>query len=121
MLILKNRYNKSSAAQIHNLLSNRNIIKEYFARSPLTHIKGIACSKTDKEFLENLNEAISRNITNQGLDVDQLSVIMNMSKAKDKRIIRILRQNEDLSRSTIETGVKVNEVAYKMNRLLASN
>jgi CheY-like chemotaxis protein/anti-sigma regulatory factor (Ser/Thr protein kinase) len=39
-------------AQVNNLLTNRNMMKEYFARSPLTHIKGIAVSKADKDFLE---------------------------------------------------------------------
>src|ERR1700712_2026748 len=33
--------------QIANLLTNRNKIKEYFAQSPLVHIKSIAHSKSD--------------------------------------------------------------------------
>ncbi len=60
-------------AQISNLLNNRNIIKEYFARSPLTHIKGIACSKADKDFLEKLYGIINEHITDPELDVDKLS------------------------------------------------
>ncbi len=119
-------------AQIHNLLSNRNIIKEYFARSPLTHIKGIACSKTDKEFLENLNEAISRNITDQGLDVDQLSVIMNMSKATLYRKIKGLSDltpNELINLTRLKKAAqllsagdyKVNEVAYMIGYSLPTN
>lgn len=36
--------------QIANLLTNRNKIKEYFANSPLVHIKSIAYSKSDENF-----------------------------------------------------------------------
>ena len=43
--------------QIANLLANRAKIKEYFASSPLVHIKSMAYSKADELFLEQLNEA----------------------------------------------------------------
>lgn len=45
--------------QIASLLKNRNNIKDYFAYSPLAHIKGIAFSKADQRFLEQLNTIIS--------------------------------------------------------------
>lgn len=77
-------------AQVNNLLSNRKIIKEYFARSPLTHLKGIACSNADKDFLEELNTAIMNNITDIDLDVDQLSKMMNMSRPTLYRKIKAL-------------------------------
>lgn len=66
--------------QISNLLANRNKIKEYFANSPLVHIKSIAYSKADENFLEQLNDAIHRNIENPDLDVDHLAKIMNISR-----------------------------------------
>ena len=119
-------------AQIINLLSNRDIIKGYFARSPLTHIKGIACSKADKEFLENLNESIYEHITDAQLDVDRLSGIMNMSKATLYRKIKGLSDltpNEliNLSRlkkaaELLSTGdYKINEVAYMIGYSLPTN
>jgi DNA-binding response OmpR family regulator len=67
-------------AQIANLLSNRNKIKEYFANSPLVHIKSIAHSRSDEIFLEKLNEAIHNNLEDEDLDVDKLAKIMNMSR-----------------------------------------
>lgn len=76
--------------QITNLLSNRQIIKEYFAKSPLTHLKGIACSKADKDFLESLNSIITDNITDMDLDVEQLSKMMNMSRPTLYRKIKAL-------------------------------
>ena len=38
------------SAQISNLLMNRNKIKEYFASSPLSQIRTIGYTKTDKDF-----------------------------------------------------------------------
>src|SRR3569832_1665862 len=48
--------------QIANLLANRAKIKEYFASSPLVHIKSMAYSRADEHFLEKLNEAIHHNM-----------------------------------------------------------
>src|ERR671921_585742 len=47
-------------AQIASLLSNRNMMREYFASSPLVHIKSIAHTKADEHFLETLNETIAK-------------------------------------------------------------
>jgi len=77
-------------AQISNLLSNRMKIKEYFASSPLAHIKSIGYSKTDKNFLEGLNAAIQENITTIDIDVEHLAKIMNMSRATFYRKIKAL-------------------------------
>src|ERR1700754_1851800 len=44
--------------QIANLLTNRNKIKEYFASSPLVHIKSMAYSRADEQFLEQINDVI---------------------------------------------------------------
>src|SRR5882762_9144609 len=67
-------------AQIASLLANRNMIREYFATSPLVHIKSIAHTKADERFLENLNETIAKSIEDAELDVEQLAKIMNMSR-----------------------------------------
>jgi ligand-binding sensor domain-containing protein/signal transduction histidine kinase/DNA-binding response OmpR family regulator len=119
-------------AQITNLLSNRNIIKEYFARSPLTHLKGIGCSKADKEFLENLNNVIYEHITDSELDVDRLSSFMNMSKPTLYRKIKGLSDlspNELINLSRLKKGAellsggryKINEVAYMIGYSLPTN
>jgi DNA-binding response OmpR family regulator len=77
-------------AQISNLLLNRNKIKEHFASSPLTNIKTIGYTKTDKNFLENLKAVIDENLTNMDLDVEQLSKMMNMSRPTFYRKIKAL-------------------------------
>ena len=66
-------------AQIQSLLNNRTKVKEYFAKSPLAHIKSIAYSKADVNFLDQLNDAIYEHIENTDLDVEQLAKIMLMS------------------------------------------
>src|SRR5580765_1210271 len=60
-------------AQIDNLLANRNKLKEYYANSPLTHIKSIAYSRPDEEFLEKITSIILTNLKNAELDVEFLA------------------------------------------------
>ena len=77
-------------AQIASLLNNRNIIREYFASSPLVHIKSIAHTKADEVFLETLHETISKNIEDTDLDVEKLAQIMNMSRITLYRKIKAI-------------------------------
>ena len=76
--------------QIANLLTNRNKIKEYFASSPLVHIKSIAYSKADELFLEHMNDCILENLEDPDLDVEKLARLMNMSKPTLYRKIKSL-------------------------------
>jgi two-component system cell cycle response regulator len=66
--------------QAANLLSNRDKLKDYFAHSPLVHIKSIAHSKSDEHFLGKLNELIQAHIHLEELDIEMLSRNLNMSK-----------------------------------------
>ncbi|TDE15252.1 hybrid sensor histidine kinase/response regulator transcription factor [Dyadobacter psychrotolerans] len=120
------------SAQITNLINNRNIIKEYFARSPLTHIKGIAFSKADKEFLEQLNSIISSQIADSDLDVDMLSSMMNMSRPTLYRKIKGISDmtpNELINLSRLkraaellaESKYKINEVADMVGYSIPTN
>jgi DNA-binding response OmpR family regulator len=77
-------------AQIASLLSNRNMIREYFASSPLVHIKSMAHSKADERFLEALNDTICSNIEDVDLDVEKLAKIMNMSRITLYRKIKAI-------------------------------
>lgn len=67
-------------AQIASLIANRSMIREYFASSPLVHIKSMAHSKADEKFLELLNETIYKNIEDEHLDVEKVARILNMSR-----------------------------------------
>ncbi|RYG42611.1 MAG: response regulator transcription factor [Chitinophagaceae bacterium] len=80
--------------QIANLLSNRAKIKEYFASSPLVHIKSMAYSKADELFLEQLNEVICNNLEDTELDVEKLARLVNMSRPT---LYRKIKSISDLS------------------------
>lgn len=84
-------------AQISSLLVNRELVREYFAGSPLAHVKTMAYSKADERFLESINDAILTNMENQDLDIDMLARILNMSRATLYRKVKAI---SDLS--TIE-------------------
>lgn len=77
-------------AQIASLLANRNMVREFFASSPLVHIKSMAHSKADERFLETLHETINRNMEDAGLDVEKLAKIMNMSRITLYRKIKAI-------------------------------
>lgn len=77
-------------AQILSLLNNRNMIREFFASSPLVNIKTIAHTKADAGFLETLNETIYANLEDLDLDVEKLAQIMNMSRVTLYRKIKAI-------------------------------
>ncbi len=77
-------------AQILNLLTNRNKIKDYFASSPLVHIKSMAYSRADETFLETLNESIEKNMFDTALDVEMLAREMAMSRATFYRKVKAI-------------------------------
>jgi DNA-binding response OmpR family regulator len=81
-------------AQISSLLSNREMIRGFFASSPLVHLKSMAHSKADERFLELLNDTISKRIEDTDLDVENLASLMNMSRVT---LYRKIKAVSDLS------------------------
>lgn len=77
-------------AQITSLITNRNMLREYFANSPLVHIKSMAHSKADERFLEKLNDTIYKHIDALDLDVEKLARILNMSRITLYRKIKAI-------------------------------
>lgn len=76
--------------QIKSLLKNRKLVKEHFARFPLSEIKGVAYSKIDINFLEQLTTTVSDKLSDAALDVEALSKAMNMSRPTLYRKIKAL-------------------------------
>ncbi|WP_431241210.1 hybrid sensor histidine kinase/response regulator transcription factor [Flavobacterium sp. P21] len=76
--------------QANNLIENRKQIMNYYASSPLSHIKSIAHNKTDEKFLKKLDDEILKNITDPDLSVESLAEIMNMSRSTLYRKIKDL-------------------------------
>jgi len=67
-------------AQIVNLLTNRENIRNSYSQSPVVHLKSMAYTKADEHFLEKLNEIIQTHISNINLDVDMIADLMNLSR-----------------------------------------
>ncbi len=76
--------------QIANLILNRSKIKDYFAKSPLVHIKSMAYSRADEIFLEHLHDVIQKNLEDPDLDVEHLARYMNMSRPTLYRKIKAI-------------------------------
>lgn len=95
-------------AQITSLLSNRNMIREFFATSPLVHINSMAHTKADERFLETLNETINKNIEHTEMDVEKLAKIMNMSRVTLYRKIKAI---SDLSPQDLINIVRLKKAA----------
>lgn len=119
-------------AQISNLLSNRAKIKEYFASSPLVHIKSMGYSKADKQFLERLDTIIKENLGSMDVDVENLARLMNMSRATFHRKVKALSnltphelvnitRLQEAARLLAEGNYKVYEVADIVGYTLQSN
>jgi ligand-binding sensor domain-containing protein/signal transduction histidine kinase/DNA-binding response OmpR family regulator len=119
-------------AQISNLISNRTKIKEFFASSPLVHIKSMGYSKADKQFLEQLDAHIHANLASPDIDVENLAKLMNMSRATFHRKVKALSNLTPhelicISRLQKAAGLladgnyKVYEVADIVGYSLASN
>ncbi|RYZ55437.1 MAG: response regulator transcription factor [Chitinophagaceae bacterium] len=77
-------------AQIASLINNRAMIRDYFASSPLVHIKTMAHTKADENFLETLNETIDKNMDDAELDVEKLARILNITRITLYRKIKAI-------------------------------
>ena len=119
-------------AQIASLINNRNIIREYFANSPLVNLKSVTHSKADESFLENLHDTINRNIEDTELDVEKLAQIMNMSRItlyRKIKAISVFTPIELINNTRLKKGAellaegnhKIFEVSYMVGFSSQSN
>ncbi|GEP88817.1 DNA-binding response regulator, OmpR family, contains REC and winged-helix (wHTH) domain [Chitinophaga terrae (ex Kim and Jung 2007)] len=99
-------------AQIENLLSGRLKLKECYAQSPAVHINSIAHSKMDEAFLEKLVDTIHAHLDETQLDVERLSVLMNMSKPT---LYRKIKSISDLSPHDIINLTRLKKAADMIN------
>lgn len=67
-------------AQAANLLANRENIRNSYSQSPVAHLKSMAYTKADENFLEKLNDIINEHMADINLDVDMIAEHMNMSR-----------------------------------------
>ncbi len=77
-------------AQIANLLTNRENIRNAYSQSPIVHLKSMAYTKADEQFLERLDKIIHAHIANVNLDVGLIADLMNLSRPTLYRKINAL-------------------------------
>jgi DNA-binding response OmpR family regulator len=110
-------------AQMASLLTNRNMIREYFANSPLVHINSMAHTKADEQFLAALHAIIIEHIEEVELDVEQLARYMNMSRVTLYRKITAISDHTPLELIHITRLKKAAELLtsgdYKMYEIAA--
>lgn len=100
-------------AQIASLLANRANIKNYFAHSPLVHIKSMAHTKSDESFLDKINEFIYSHLDEQDLDVDKLAKQMNMSRPT---LFRKIKSIADLTPAELVNITRLKKAAELLAR-----
>ncbi len=119
-------------AQIASMFLNRERMMQFFHKSPLAHMRSMAHSKADEQFLEELQTVILENIDDTALDTEKLAKNLNISrstlfrKIKDIsnltpneliNIIRLKRAAELLK----DKNLKVYEVSYMVGYKHPSN
>nr|WP_315158833.1 two-component regulator propeller domain-containing protein [uncultured Flavobacterium sp.] len=101
-------------AQVDNLLSNRRHVMEYYASSPLSHLKTIAHNKTDEDFIKKLDEIIEQNMADTNLSVESLADILHMSRST---LYRKIKDISNLSPNELINNARLKKAA----ELLLSN
>jgi two-component system, cell cycle response regulator len=104
-------YTAHLLVQIANLLANRSKLKEYFTQSPLVHLKSVAQTRPDEDFLEKLNAAIQNNLDDQDLDVDKLTRLLNMSRTN---LFRKIKSLTDLTPNELINVTRLKKAAELM-------
>ena len=100
-------------AQIANLIVNRNKVKEYFANSPLAHIKSMAYTEADEQFLDEINDIVLAHIEDPDLDVEKLAKYMNMSRPT---LYRKLKGITDLTPNEVINISRLKKAAVLLSR-----
>ena len=98
--------------QVASLIKNRKKVKEYFAGSPLLHLKSITYSKSDELFLGKLQDIINKNMANPDLDVEHLAEHMNMSRPT---LYRKIKSISDLSPNELINLARLKKAAELLN------
>lgn len=75
-------------AQISNIFTNRNKVKQAFINSPDLHAGSIALTKADEIFLGKVTQIINRYLQDETFGVGQLAEEMNMSRSSLHRKIK---------------------------------
>jgi AraC-like DNA-binding protein/CheY-like chemotaxis protein len=95
-------------AQIKNLIANRMKIRDYYTHSLFAYLDTSAGSKTDRQFLTQLNSTIAEHLSDAGFDIDTLAKSLNMSRPT---LYRKIRTVSDLSPNELINVARLNKAA----------
>jgi len=95
-------------AQIDNLISNRRHVMEYYASSPLSHLKTIAHNKIDEDFIKKLDAIIDQNMADTNLSVESLADILHMSRST---LYRKIKDISNLSPNELINNARLKKAA----------
>jgi ligand-binding sensor domain-containing protein/signal transduction histidine kinase/DNA-binding response OmpR family regulator len=95
-------------AQIDNLLSNRRHVMEFYASSPLSHLKSVAHNKIDEEFIKKLDDIIDQNMADTNLSVESLADILHMSRST---LYRKIKDISNLSPNELINNARLKKAA----------
>ncbi len=79
---------------ISNLFKNREISYKQFMNKPLTHYNSVTASKVDEEYMDKLHDFIMKHISEQDLNIENLTIQLGTSKSS---LYRKLKANTGLS------------------------
>ena len=110
-------------ACISNLLSNREMLRQAFAKSPFVAVNTMALTKADEDFIKKLNEVILVNLHNPDFNMDDMADGLNVSRSNFYRKIKgvlDLTPNEYLRLERLKRAAqllkegenRVNEICY---------
>lgn len=73
---------------IQNLLRSRQSIKQAYATSPFLLQETVSISKTDKEFMQRLDEVMADHLTDSDFDINEMARLLFMSRTNLNRKMR---------------------------------
>lgn len=94
--------------QIDNILANRRHLMDFYASSPLSHLKTIAHNKTDEEFIKKLDQLIEQNMNDTNLSVESLADILHMSRST---LYRKIKDISNLSPNDLINNARLKKAA----------
>ncbi|NDV64142.1 hybrid sensor histidine kinase/response regulator transcription factor [Bacteroides sp. 224] len=106
-----------------NLIQNREKLRRAFAQSPFVAANTMALTKADEEFIKRLNDVIQANYANPEFSMDDMAVLLNMSRSNFYRKMKgvlDLSPNEYLRLERLKKAAQllnegenlVNEICY---------
>lgn len=112
-------------ASVLSLMSNREKLRQAFAKSPFVAANTMALTKADEEFIEKLNDIISTNLHNPDFNMDTMAELLHMSRSSFYRKMKgvlDLTPNEYLRLERLKLAAqllkdgrdRVNEICYKV-------